>query len=71
MKILNFVARRIAALSLSMGARLYWRYVRTHRNHADAPSRNRPFGVLPELDDGARLPAGARLPERFYRLTHG
>ena len=70
--IVNYLARRVAALRLALGMRLSWRYVRTHRNHADAPSRGRPFGVLPAAEKTeARAPPGARLPDFFYRLTRG
>jgi hypothetical protein len=47
-RLLNYIARRTAAMLLASGTRLYWRYVRTFRNHADAPSRQRPFPSEPE-----------------------
>ena len=60
------MARKVTALCLSMGERLYWCYVRAHRNHADAPSRNRPFGAPRAGRRCAvacgRVPSGALLP---------
>ena len=44
-KILNLLARRVASLSIGLAPRITWRYVRTHRNHADAPSRGGPMGT--------------------------
>ena len=71
-RVLNEVCRRVAGLALSHRARLHWRYVRTWRNHADAPSRGLPFGALPVRDlQEERLPAGAELPEFFYQRTRG
>eukprot|EP00974_Lingulodinium_polyedra_P097563 9457338-Lingulodinium_polyedra.AAC.1 len=70
--VLNSICRRVAAIALSQRLRLHWRYVRTFRNHADAPSRGRPFGALPQTDAvPERLPAGAELPEFFYKKTRG
>jgi hypothetical protein len=64
-KALNRMARRVAALTYATGAKLYWRYVRTHRNHSDGPSRGFPIGVAPE-------PAGpSRIPDEFYTRTKG
>ena len=45
---LNRVVRRIASLVLATGSKIYYRCVRTHRNHADGPFRGFPLGV----DDG-------------------
>ena len=69
---LQYLARRVAALRLAFGMRPSWRYVRTHQNHADAPSRGRPVGVLPAAEKmKAHEPPGARLPDFFYQLTRG
>ena len=48
---LNHVVRRSAGIRIAMGLRVSIRYIRTHRNHADAPSRGLPFGVkgVPDL----------------------
>ena len=71
-RILNEICRRVAGLALAHRVRLHWRYVRTWRNHADAPSRGLPFGTLPVRDlQEERLPAGAELPEFFYQRTRG
>ena len=48
---LNRVIRRIASSVLVTGCKLYYRYVRTHRNHADGPSRGFPLGVAPKEED--------------------
>ena len=70
--VLNFLCRKVAAVALSQGLRAAWRYVPTDRNHADTPSRGRPFGMLPSGDrDFVRREAGAALPDFFYRRTHG
>ena len=66
---LNRLARRLGALRLATGIRPYWRYVPTHRNHADAPSRNREWGLLP--DSAELLPTGLSLPSYFYVRTRG
>ena len=50
--VLNMLARRVAALQMGTGMRFYWRYMRTHRNHADGPSRGFPLGVAPKGEDG-------------------
>jgi len=69
-RLLNFLARKAAALTIGLGMKVYWRYVRTHRNHADGPSRGCPLGVAP----GSEKPvSGLRnvLPDSFYKLTKG
>ena len=67
---LNHLARRVAAISFATGARFYWRYIRTHRNHADAPSRQRPFGILPTAPEaGQDGGAWNILPESFLKLS--
>ena len=70
---LNALARRVGALTLGLGMRFYWRYIRTNRNHADAPSRYRPFGTKgPDEADAAFLGAAWNtLPEDFFRTGHG
>ena len=68
-RVLNYLARRAGAIRLATGIRVYWRYVPTHRNHADAPSRNKKWGTLP--DPSELLPSGAPLPSYFYVLTKG
>ena len=45
--VLNLLARRMAALTMATGMKFYWRYMRTHRNHADGPSRGYPIGHAP------------------------
>ena len=70
--VLNYICKKAAALALSQGLRVFWRYVRTHRNHADAPSRGRPFGELHQYHrEQVRLQAGAALPDFFYQRTRG
>ena len=70
---LNRLARRVGALTLGMGIRFYWRYIRTHRNHADAPSRGRPWGTGGSDDqDTARIGAAWNaLPDDFFRQAQG
>ena len=46
--LLNYVTRKLAAIVISTGCRFYWRYIRTHRNHSDGPSRGYPLGVAPK-----------------------
>ena len=43
---LNFVCRRMAALSFALNIRVVVRYVRSDRNHSDGPSRGRALGYL-------------------------
>ena len=47
-EVLNYVIRKLAAIVISTGTRFYWRYIRTHRNHSDGPSRGFPIGVAPK-----------------------
>ena len=47
-EVLNYVTRKLAAIVISTGTRFYWRYIRTHRNHSDRPSRGFPIGVAPK-----------------------
>ena len=48
--VLNMLCRRVAALSFACRVKFHWRYIRTHRNHADGPSRGHPLGVAPKED---------------------
>jgi hypothetical protein len=41
---LNKIVRRMAALGLAHKVKFYMRYIRTHRNPADGPSRGKPIG---------------------------
>jgi len=68
-KVLNLVARKKAALAIATQSRFYWRYMRTHRNHADGPSRGFPIGVAPK--EGDEEVTWRRLPEIFYQKTKG
>ena len=63
-RMMNFVARRVAAEVLATSMKVYWRYGRIHRNWADAPSRGRAMGVLGESKKQTALP-----PE--FLLTSG
>ena len=66
--LLNYVCRRAAALRLAFTTRVCWRWVPTHRNHADAPSRNLPWGTMPARpDESVQQP----LPEAFRRAGAG
>ena len=70
--VLNRICRQVAGVVLGYRWKLHWRYVRTWRNHADAPSRGKPFGAMPLKDPREeRLPYGAELPDFFYKLTKG
>ena len=67
----NALCRRMAAVTLGMGIRFYWRYVRTHRNVADGPSRGQALGyagTLPDLPQNASSPDLAQV---FYLKTQG
>ena len=59
-RVLNFLCRKLSAIRLGLGLRFVFRYVWTHRNHADAPSRGRPMGVLPEPS-----------PQQFFQQAAG
>eukprot|EP00969_Alexandrium_andersonii_P071754 3167516-Alexandrium_andersonii.AAC.1 len=69
------MARRVASLCLAFHLRCSWRYIRTHRNHADGPSRGYPLGVAPKEEAGETGGIGGdqwiELPDVFYRLTRG
>ena len=66
---LNLLARRLAALVISTGSKFYWRYIRTHRNHADGPSRGEPLGVA-EKTQGEMISSG-KLSTIFHEKTKG
>ena len=70
---LNLIARRAAALVIGLDVKVAWRYVRTHRNHSDGPSRNCPLGVAPSDKPVAEAPMGSwrELPRFFYSATKG
>ena len=74
-RVFNRLCRKACAISLGMGLKLYWRYVRTHRNNADGPSRQKPLGyagetpVIPEEEEKGS--AWNRLPKVFYLKTRG
>ena len=68
-KNLNLLARRLAALVISTGSRFYWRYIRTHRNHSDGPSRGEPLGVVQK--ESVAIAADLQLPQVFYERTYG
>ena len=60
-------ARKVAAISLAYGIKFYWRYIRTHRNPADGPSRGKP---LKTIKSQHVKPTHEFLPEAF-RKTDG
>ena len=62
-KIFNQLARRVAASALGLRIRMCWRYIRTHRNCADGPSRNQPIGVA-EKESPVMV---GQLPSEFLR----
>ena len=78
---INHLARKLCAMSLACNVRFYYRYIRTHRNHADGPSRGYPIGVAPksveeqdvlEKSKDGRGPKNYQLkalPEIFYRTS--
>ena len=55
-RMMNVVARRVVAEVLATSVKVYWRYVRAHRNWADAPSRGKAMGVLGESKEQTALP---------------
>ena len=71
--VLNLIARRAAALVIGLDVKTAWRYVRTHRNHSDGPSRNCPLGVAPSDKPvaEARMGTWRELPRFFYSGTKG
>ena len=68
---LNMLARRMAAINMATGMRFYWRYMRTHRNHADGPSRGYPLGVAPKEEEKRVAKSWKELPDFFYTKTRG
>ena len=76
-KVLNMLARRLAALAFGCRIKFYWLYMRTHRNHADGPSRGFPLGVAPK--EGApvrpepvkKKPESFSLPDFLHQKTRG
>ena len=76
-RIFNRLCRKACSITLGMGLKLYWRYIRTHRNVADGPSRQKPLGyageapvVIPEEESGTKS-AWNQLPRAFYLKTKG
>jgi hypothetical protein len=63
---LNRVARKAAAWVLTMGWKVYLRYMRTHRNHADGPSRGQPLGVAEKEPNQV---VAEEFPESMYRTS--
>ena len=70
-KVLNHLARKKGALSMATRSKFYWRYMRTHRNHADGPSRGFPIGVAPKTVDPEGEEDWRKLPDVFYQKTKG
>ena len=73
-KATNHLCRKMAAMTLGLGVRFSWRYVRTHRNHSDGPSRGFPLGVAPSSapDDKKTTKSSWQvIPDVFYKLTSG
>ena len=66
---LNILARRLASIALATGSKFYWRYIRTHRNHADGPSRGVDLGVAPKTSSTEEMVSG--LTDFFYKHTKG
>ena len=60
--VLNMLARRVGALAMGTGMKFYWRYMRTHRNHSDGPSRGYPIGVAPKDEGDAPDPFLSHTP---------
>ena len=54
--VLNHLCRKVAATCLSCRVRVAWRYIRTHRNHADGPSRGKPLGYVAAAQPVLALP---------------
>ena len=69
---LNRLARRAAARRLAFQIVPIWRYVPTHRNHADALSRNLPLGTMAQTDKDQECDEGrGGLPLWFIQCTSG
>ena len=75
--VINRLARRMAALMLGTRIKPYLRYVRTHRNNADGPSRGAGLGYLDQskavVPKDEKLDTGRwdELPDTFYLKTSG
>ena len=71
--VINHLCRRFAAITLGLKRCVSWRFIRTHRNHADGPSRGHPVGVAPSSSEPTVADAGhwCRLPDFFYHKTKG
>ena len=67
---LNAMVRRVAAIGLSHNLKFYWRYIRSHRNPADGPSRGRPIGAKDKACPVGNPLLWWKLPEEF-RKTDG
>ena len=71
-KLMNHLARKIASISFGCNIRMYWRYIRTWRNHSDGPSRGYPLGVAPKGESTSGGPTSGvlkGLPDFFYRTS--
>ena len=66
---LNILARRLVSIASATGSKFYWRYIRTHRNHADGPSRGVDLGVAPKTSSTEEMASG--LTDFFYKHTKG
>ena len=69
--VFNQLCRRQAAVTLGLGIKFYWRYVRTSRNVADGPSRNQPLGVVAAAPDLLRVDGEPEeaMPEHFKAIA--
>ena len=71
---INHLCRKIASMTLGLGVRFSWRYMRTHRNHSDGPSRGFPLGVAPPSapeDRKSKKMSWQVIPDIFYKRTSG
>ena len=73
---MNYSCRKLGALTLLFGIKVYLRFVPTKRNYADGPSRGFGLGIAPEsvpqrtvLPHTATAPAPRGVPERFRNLA--
>jgi hypothetical protein len=75
--VINRLARRMAALTLGTRIKPYLRYVRTHRNNADGPSRGAGLGYLDQSkavvseEKSGDTGRWDELPDAFYLKTSG
>ena len=66
----NDVCRKLGALQLAYGIRIYSRWVPMKWNVADGPSRGHPIGPAPEsVPARVRFPRLDSMPEEFKRFT--